>query len=331
MMFRFATPLVFILLAIVPLLILWLIRYRRKRMSNITYSDLRLVKGARPGGTIWAEYVSPGIRLLGLALLIVALARPQLGNVSTETTTEGIDIILTLDISGSMKAEDFKPRNRLHVAKEVIKDFIKGRTNDRIGLVVFAKESFTQCPLTLDYNILLNFLDEVTFDMVEDGTAIGMAIANSCNRLKDSPAKSKVIVLLTDGVNNAGEINPVTAAEIAKTLGIRVYAIGAGKPGPAPYPFDDPIFGRTYKYVENEIDEQSLQQIAELTDGEYYRAEDEQGLKEIYEEISSLETTKMKTKQYLQFRELYIYLLTVGFGLILVEVLMSQTRFRKLP
>ena len=331
MMFRFATPIAFVLLAIVPLLILWLIRYRRRRTSDIVYSDLRLVKAARPGGRIWAEFISPGVRLLGLALLIVGLARPQTGNVNTETTTEGIDIILTLDISGSMKAEDFKPQNRLHVSKEVIKDFIRSRANDRIGLVVFARESFTQCPLTLDYNILLNFLDQVTFDMVEDGTAIGMAIANSCNRLKDSPAKSKVIILLTDGVNNAGEINPVTASEIAKTLGIRIYAIGAGKPGPAPYPVDDPVFGRRYVNVENEIDEESLRQIAQLTDGKYYRAKDVEGLKETYDEISSLETTKIETKQYLQFKELYMYLLTLGFGLILIEVVISQTRFRKLP
>ncbi len=331
MIFRFATPIAFVLLAVVPLLILWLIRYRRRRTSDIVYSDLRLIKAARPGGRIWAEFISPGVRLLGLALLIVALARPQTGNVNTETTTEGIDIILTLDISGSMKAEDFKPQNRLHVSKEVIKDFIRSRANDRIGLVVFARESFTQCPLTLDYNILLNFLDQVTFDMVEDGTAIGMAIANSCNRLKDSPAKSRVIILLTDGVNNAGEINPVTAAEIAKTLGIRIYAIGAGKPGPAPYPVDDPVFGRRYVNVENEIDEESLRQIAQLTDGRYYRAKDVDGLKDTYDEISSLETTKIETKQYLQFKELYMYLLTFGFGLILIEVVISQTRFRKLP
>jgi len=331
MIFRFATPIAFLLLAIVPLIVFWLVRYRRRRTSDIVFSDLKLIKVARPGGRIWADIISPGARLLGLALLIVALARPQTGNVNTETTTEGIDIILTLDISGSMKAEDFRPQNRLHVSKEVIKDFIRSRANDRIGLVVFARESFTQCPLTLDYNILLNFLDDVTFDMVEDGTAIGMAIANSCNRLKDSPAKSKVIILLTDGVNNAGEINPVTAAEIAKTLGIRIYAIGAGKPGPAPYPVDDPIFGRRYVNVENEIDEESLRQIAQLTDGKFYRAKDENGLKETYDEISSLETTKIETKQYLQFRELYMYLLTVGFGLIMVEVVISQTRFRKLP
>ena len=331
MIFRFATPGAFVLLVIILILIFWQIRYKRRRTANIIFSDLKLIRNVKHSGRIWAEFVSPGMRLLGLALLIVALARPQTGNVNVETETEGIDIILTLDISGSMKAEDFRPQNRLHVAKEVIKDFIKSRTNDRIGLVVFARESFTQCPLTLDYNILLNFLDDVKFGMVEDGTAIGMAIANSCNRLKDSPAKSKVIILLTDGVNNAGEINPVTAAEIAKTLGIRVYAIGAGKPGPAPFPVDDPIFGRRYVNIENEIDEESLRKIADLTDGRYYRAKNEKGLRNIYKEISSLEKTKIKTKQYVQFKELYLYFLIAGLGLILIEVVLSQTRFRKLP
>ena len=331
MNYEFATPYALLLLILIPLLILWLVRYGRRRRSDIVFSDLSLIKAVRPGGRIWADFISPGLKILGLTLLIVALARPRTSSVNVETETEGIDIILTLDISGSMKAEDFKPKNRLYVAKQVIRDFIKSRTNDRIGLVVFARESFTQCPLTLDYNILLNFLDDVKFGMVEDGTAIGMAIANSCNRLKDSPAKSKVIILLTDGVNNAGEINPVTAAEIAKTLGIRVYAIGAGKPGPAPFPVDDPIFGRRYVNIENEIDEESLRKIADLTDGRYYRAKNEKGLRNIYKEISSLEKTKIKTKQYVQFKELYLYFLIAGLGLILIEVVLSQTRFRKLP
>ncbi len=331
MIFRFASPWVLAALALIPLLVFWLIRYRKKRTAKAVFSDLRIVKAAKPSGRIWADFISPSLKLLGLAALIVALARPQTGDMNVETETEGIDIILTLDISGSMKAEDFQPQNRLHVAKEEIKNFIESRTNDRIGLVVFAGESFTQCPLTLDYSILLSFLEEVTFGMVEDNTAIGMAIANSCNRLKDSPARSKVIVLLTDGVNNAGEIDPVTAAEIAKTLGIRIYAIGAGKPGPAPYPVDDPIFGRRYINVENEIDEESLRKIADITGGKYYRAKDEDGLHEVYAEISELEKTKMKTKQYMNYRELYLYFLSFGFGLVILESVLSQTRFRKIP
>lgn len=331
MNYELANPSVLFLLLLIPLLVLWLIRYGRKRRSKVVFSDLTLIKAVRPGGRLWPDFISPGLKLLALTLLIVALARPRTSSVNIETETEGIDIILTLDISGSMKAEDFKPKNRLHVAKQVIRDFIDSRTSDRIGLVAFAKESFTQCPLTLDYNILLNFLDDVTFGMVEDGTAIGMALANSCNRLKDSPAKSKVIVLLTDGVNNAGEIDPVTAAEIARTLDIRVYAIGAGRPGPAPYPVDDPVFGRRYVNIENEIDEESLRRIADLTGGKYYRAVNEEGLKHVYEEISSLERTKMKTTQYLQFNELYLYFLVCGLGMIMIEAVLSQTRFRKLP
>jgi len=331
MIFRFATPLVLLLLAIVPVVIAWYVFFEKKRTSRLVFSDLRIVSEAKPRGQIWARYASPALKILGLALLIVALARPQTGNTVSEVETEGIDIILTLDISGSMKAEDFKPENRLHVAKEEIKNFIEGRVNDRIGLVVFAGESFTQCPLTLDYNILLNFLDDVTFGMVEDNTAIGMAIANSCNRLKNSPSKSKVIVLLTDGVNNAGEIDPVQAAEIAKTLNIKIYAIGAGKPGPAPYPVDDPVFGRRYINVENEIDEASLRKIAEITGGKYFRAKDENGLHEVYEEISNLEKTKIKTKQYMNYTELYLYFLMCGAGMILFETLLSQTRYRKIP
>jgi len=331
MIFRFATPLVLLLLVIVPLLIAWYIFYQKKRTSRLVFSDLRIITEAKPRGRIWASYVSPALKVIGISLLILALARPQTGNTVSEVETEGIDIILTLDISGSMKAEDFKPSNRLHVAKEEIKNFISGRTNDRIGLVVFAGESFTQCPLTLDYNILLDFLDDVTFGMVEDNTAIGMAIANSCNRLKNSPAESKVIVLLTDGVNNAGEIDPVTAAEIAKTLDIKVYAIGAGKPGPAPYPVDDPVFGRRYINVENEIDEESLRQIADITGGKYFRAKDEDGLREVYQEISDLEKTKIKTKQYMNYNELYLIFLMSGVGLVLFETLLSQTRYRKIP
>jgi Ca-activated chloride channel family protein len=327
----FGTPTALILLLLIPLIGFWIYRFGRRRSSDLLFSDFRLIPSHGKLGGIWSELLSPGMRLLGLMLLIVALARPQSSSVSSETETEGIDIVLTLDISGSMKAEDFQPQNRLFVAKEVIRNFIESRTNDRIGLVVFARQSFTQCPLTLDYIVLQNFLDEVTFGMVEDGTAIGMALANSCNRLKDSPSKSKVIVLLTDGVNNAGEINPVTAAEIAKTLGIRIYAVGAGRPGTAPYPVDDPVFGRRYVNVENEIDEESLRKIADITGGKYFRAKDETGLKEVYEEISSLEKTKIKTKQYMQYSELFIYFLASGFGLFLVEAVLSQTRFRKIP
>jgi Ca-activated chloride channel family protein len=264
-------------------------------------------------------------------LLIIALSRPQSGRKETEILTEGIDIILTLDISGSMKAEDFKPKNRLHVSKEVIKEFIKGRENDRIGLVIFAAHAYTQCPLTLDYGVLLSFLDQIDIGLIEDGTAIGTAIATAVNRLKESEAESKVIILLTDGVNNTGKIDPLTAAEIAKTVNIKVYTIGAGIRGHALYPVEDPIFGKRYVKVPTEIDEMTLTEIARKTGGTYFRATDPEGLKEIYSHISEMETTRVETKDYMKYNELFAWFLFPGIALLSLEIVLSNTRFRKLP
>jgi Ca-activated chloride channel family protein len=271
------------------------------------------------------------LRVLALALLAVAVARPQAGTENREVTSEGIDIMLALDISGSMRAEDFKPQNRLYVAKEEIKKFVEKRTSDRIGLVIFSQSSFTQCPLTLDYGVLLNFLDKVKFGMIKDGTAIGMALANCINRLRESPSKSKVIVLLTDGVNNAGEIDPLTAGSIAKTMGIKIYAIGVGKPGNAMYPVDDPIFGKRYVYLPNEIDEVGLRAIAEKTGGKYFRARSEKELEQIYDEIDKLEKTKVKVNEYVQYKELFSLFVYLGLGLLVIEIVMGQTIFRKIP
>jgi Ca-activated chloride channel family protein len=203
--------------------------------------------------------------MVAIFIFILAFARPQAGQKEEEIITEGIDIMLTLDISGSMKAEDFAPQNRLGAAKEVLKEFIKSRKNDRIGMVVFSRYSFTQCPLTLDYGVLLELLDKVDIGMIEDGTAIGMAISNAVNRLRDSTVKSKIIILLTDGVNNAGKIDPMTAAKAAKALGIKIYTVGAGRPGGAMYPVEDPIFGKRYVQMETEIDETLLKNIATET------------------------------------------------------------------
>jgi Ca-activated chloride channel family protein len=230
-----------------------------------------------------------------------------------------------------MKAEDFKPNNRLHVAKETIREFVNGRTNDRIGLVVFAKQSFTQCPLTLDYGVLLSFLDQVDFGMIEDRTAIGMAIANSVNRLRDSEARSRVIVLLTDGINNSGEIDPLTAAEVARAMGVKIYTIGAGKPGKAPYPVDDGIFGKQYRYMEEELDEETLTAVAEMTGGRNLRARCEEMLKNILANISELEKTRIKVKEYLQYREFFPYLLLFAGLLLALELTLRETRFRQLP
>jgi Ca-activated chloride channel homolog len=217
------------------------------------------------------------------------------------------------------------------VAKEVIKEFVQGRQNDRIGLVIFAGQAFTQCPLTLDYGVLLTFLDQVDFGMVEDRTAIGMGLATAVNRLRDSKAKSRIIILLTDGINNAGEIDPETAADIAHALGIRVYTIGVGKPGKAPYPVEDPVFGKRYIYMDNELDERQLTKIAEITGGRYFRAKTEDMLKNVYDQISQLEKTKVKVKEYLQFDEHFPYLLMLGALALLLELLMRETVLRRLP
>jgi Ca-activated chloride channel family protein len=305
--------------------------FRRRQRAAVKFSDVTLLRGGRPSMRVRLRRVMPLLRLLALALLIVALARPQSGKVKTEITAEGIDIMLALDISTSMKAEDFKPRNRLYVAKEVIKEFVEGRLNDRIGLVVFSKQSFTQCPLTLDYGVLMSFLDQVDFGMIEDGTAIGMAIANSINRLRESEAKSRIVVLLTDGINNAGEIDPLTAAELAKAMGIKFYTVGAGKPGKAPYPVDDPFFGKRYVYLEQELDEETLTRVAETTGGKYFRARSEQMLASIYQNISELEKTKIKVKEYLQYREFFPYLLIAAAVLLFVELALRETWFRQLP
>lgn len=330
-MISFANPcfLLFVLLA--PLSLFYYFKKYQKERASIRYSDLGLLKNLKPTKRLKQRHIPIFLRSVVILLLAIALARPQSGTKSTEITSEGIDIILVLDISGSMRAEDFKPYNRLYVAKEVIKDFIKGRQTDRVGLVVFSKQAFTQCPLTLDYDVLLKLLDQVDFGMIEDGTAIGMAIATGVNRLEQTKAKSKVMVLLTDGINNSGEIDPATAAEVAKTMGVKIYTIGAGKPGSALYPVQDPIFGKRYIYMENEIDEETLKKIAQLTGGEYFRAKDEKILKRIYQKISELEKTEIKVKEYINYQELFGYFLFLGFGFFLAEIVLANTRYGKIP
>lgn len=330
MILRFANP----WLLLTGLLVLgaaWLLWMMRKQQPAAAYSHLKLLEASGTSWRVRGRWIPTAARILGALLIVVALARPQSGTASREITSEGIDIMLVLDVSGSMKAEDFKPNNRLYVAKQVIREFVKGRTNDRIGLVVFAGQSFTQCPLTLDYDVLLSFLDKIDFGMIEDGTAIGMALANAINRLRDSTAKSKVIILLTDGVNNRGQIEPLTAAQIAMTLGIKIYTIGAGKPGNALYPVEDPVFGKRYVYIPNEIDEKSLSQIAELTGGRYYRAQSEQMLERVYKEISMLEKTEVKIKEYVQYRELFSYFTAFALVSVVLGGALGATWFRTLP
>jgi len=263
------------------------------------------------------------------SLLIIALARPQTFSSGENVYTEGIDVAMLLDISGSMLAEDLKP-NRLEAAKNVIDEFIAGRKTDKIGLVVFASESFTQCPLTIDYPVLRGLLKEIHSGMIEDGTAIGTAIANGVNRLKDSKAKSKIIILLTDGVNNSGEIDPITAAQIAKKFGIRIYTVGVGTMGEAPYPFQTP-FGKRYQMVPVEIDEKVLKEVSQITDGKYYRATDNKKLEQIYQNIDKLEKTRVEVTSYRKAKELFYGWLGAGLFFILLELILSKTYLKKLP
>lgn len=288
--------------------------FRLKGANTIRFSSLGTLKKIKPSRSVKARHILIVLRSLVIILLIVALARPQAGEEETKIVTEGIDIVMALDVSGSMQAEDFEiggeRYNRLFVVKKVVEDFIKGRKNDRIGMVVFAGKAYTQCPLTLDYGILLQFLEKIEIGMIEDGTAIGSAIGTCVNRLKETEANSKIIILLTDGRNNAGEVDPLTAAGIAKALDIKIYTIGAGT---------------------IDIDDKTLGEIADITKGSYFRATDTESLKEIYKQIDSLEKTKAEVSQYTRYKELFQYFVLPAFGLFLIEIILGNTRFRKLP
>jgi Ca-activated chloride channel family protein len=270
------------------------------------------------------------LRVVGLSLAIVAMARPQDRNVIREKFAEGVDIMMVLDTSTSMRAEDFTP-NRFEAAKNVGAEFISGRTSDRVGLIVFAANAYTQAPLTLDYTFLRSMLTEVEVGVIEDGTAIGTALAMAVNRLKDTEAKSKVIILLTDGQNNRGELSPETAAEVARTLDVRIYAIGVGQHGEAPFVVDHPFAGRQRRMVPVEIDEEMLQSVADMTGGQYFRATNNRALREIYDEIGELERTKIEERSYMDYEERYASLLFPGLLLLLFEVLLATTLFRRFP
>jgi Ca-activated chloride channel family protein len=325
----FAYPFVLYLLILVPLYLYLKITRISKKMPAANYSSISIFKEI-PKSIKEKTYFIPDIlRGLALAAIIVALARPQSFSSGEDIYTEGIDIAMVLDISGSMLAEDFKP-NRLEAAKKVTDEFIEGRTADKIGLVIFSGESFTQCPLTIDYNVLRNLLGEVKSGMLVDGTAIGNAIANGVNRLKDSKAKSKVIILLTDGVNNAGQIDPITAAKIAATFNIRIYTIGVGTIGQAPYPFQTP-FGIRYQMVPVEIDENLLRQVSDLTKGKYFRATNNTKLKQIYNEIDKLEKTKIEVTSYRNAAEKFHVWLIIALLFLTLEFILNNTFYKKLP
>ena len=316
------------LLLPLPLLI-W--HLRRRQSGSVYFSDLTIIGQLAPSTWVKCLPLLNFARFLSLILIVFALARPQFTQSREQIISEGIDILLILDISGSMRAEDFKPNNRLQAAKEVIRDFLRDRKNDRIGLVVFAGESFTLCPLTLDYRVLGNLLRNVEIGMTTDGTAIGDALANATNRLHHSRTKSKIAILLTDGENNTGNIDPITAAQAGKALGIKVYTIGMGREGGALIPYDDPIFGKQYSRVRTYVDEKTLKQIAAITDGLYFRATNRQKLAEIYKEINQLETTKIEVTEYTRYKEFAAYLLLPATLLLALEIVLVNTRLRKIP
>jgi len=320
--------LLFLLFILLPVIAWYVLKYR-KAHATLQVSTIEGVEKSEKTYKHLLQHILFGIRCLVMALLIIVLARPQSENKWQDVTTEGIDIIIALDISGSMLARDFRP-DRLEAAKDVAMEFITGRPYDRIGLVVFSAESFTQCPLTTDHSVLANLFKDIKSGMIEDGTAIGLGLATAVNRLKDSKAISKVIILLTDGVNNRGSIAPVTAADIAKAFNIRVYTIGVGTEGEAPYPVQT-YRGTQYQNMPVEIDEEVLKTIADKTGGNYYRAKDNEALREIYKEIDKLEKSKINIKEFSKRQEEYLYY-AIGAGvLLLLEILLRNTLFRNIP
>jgi Ca-activated chloride channel family protein len=328
-MFRFAHPYLLSLLALVPLVAWYALRRGRRR--SVAYSSLDLMLTAGLEAPVWKRHAVLALRLAVLSLVIVGLARPQTGRSKHTTYAEGIDIMLVLDTSGSMQAQDFEPKNRLHVAKEVVKEFIAKRTQDRIGLVVFAADAITQCPLTLDYALLTKLVDAVDFGMLEDGTAIGVALATACNRLRTSDTKSRVAIVLTDGQNNAGMVDPITAARVAASLGIKVYTIGVGTRGRAPMPIDDPVFGRRLVSVEVDIDEGSLMKIAKLTGGEYFRATDREELSAIYDQINQMEKSKVESETFVEYTDRFLWFVIPALGLLVLELGLGETVLRETP
>jgi len=323
----FADPGFLWLLVIIPVLIVYYILRFRKNATSFRLSSLSFLSGLKPGIRLYLKHIVFTLRVISLALLIIIIARPQSTDNWQNISTEGIDIMLAMDISGSMLARDFTP-DRLEAAKNVATEFITGRPTDRIGLVIFSGESFTQCPLTTDHAVLINLMREMQSGMIEDGTAIGLGLATAINRIKESDATSRVIILLTDGVNNRGEIAPVTAAEIAQTLGLRVYTIGVGTRGMAPYPVQTPT-GTRYQNMPVEIDEDVLQQIAGMTGGKYFRAIDNESLERIYDEIDALEKSKIDVQEYSRKNEEYLPFALALISLVFLEMLLNNLFLRK--
>ena len=316
------------LIVLIPMII-WYVLKEENNYTSLQISSLRAFPTAPRTYKYYLRHFLFGLKLLLIAVLIVIMARPQSTNRWEDKTTEGIDIIIALDISSSMLARDFRP-NRLEASKDVAINFISGRENDRLGLVVFSGESFTQCPLTTDHAVLINLFKDIKQGMIEDGTAIGMGLANAVNRLKDSDAISKVIILLTDGVNNMGAIDPITSAQLAQKFGIRVYTVGVGKNGYAPYPVQT-MFGIQYQDMEVKIDEKTLKEIAKITDGKYFRATNNSKLKKIYKEINKLEKSKIEIKKFSSKNDEFMPLAYLAIILLLSILLLRYTILRNVP
>jgi Ca-activated chloride channel family protein len=327
--YGFGQPYFLLLLLIIPALLVWFYFYRNKNTNEINISTFKGFANLKKTFKNRIIHLPFFLRLLAITLIIIAIARPQKSFDKSDVKVEGIDIMLTLDISGSMLAEDFKP-NRLEASKEVALEFIDGRPNDRIGLVLFSAESFLQCPLTIDHPKLKSLFANVKSGMVTDGTALGDGLGLSVYHIKKSQAISKVIILMTDGINNQGSLDPVTAAEIAKLYGVRVYTIGVGSKGMAPYPFQTP-FGIQYQNIDVQIDEDLLGKVAEGTGGNYFRATDKQKLHEIYKEIDKLEKTKIDVSRFSKKKEEFLIFVIWAVIIFILEILLKYTVLRRIP
>ncbi|MBI5788971.1 MAG: VWA domain-containing protein [Candidatus Schekmanbacteria bacterium] len=329
---RFVNHWLFLLGLVIPLIIY--AYFRKKRIGQIRFSSLLVLQQISASKKPYLRHLLLVLRLLCLLLLLAVIARPQSGHKSTEIITEGVDIMLALDTSGSMQAMDFKiggeRANRLEVVKKVVADFIKRRQNDRLGMVVFGEEAFTQCPLTLDQGVLLSFLDKVEIGMAGDSTAIGSAIGVAVKRLKDLNAKSRIIILLTDGQSNAGRLSPEQATELAQKYNIKIYTIGAGTRGEAPF-LVKTLFGEQVIYQQVDIDEDTLQKVAIMTSAQYFRATDTESLEKIYALIDKMEKSQVKVKEHMEYNELFHWPLLAALVVLLIEVLLGSTFLRKIP
>ncbi len=327
---RFGEPWALLLLIPFAVVLLWLARRSRWKSPELPVPALTALP--KPGGIVaLIARVSGWLLPAAMFLFLVTAARPQAGREMREIVSQGIDIMLAIDISGSMRCEDFRPRNRLHVAKAVAKDFIRGRTQDRIGLIAFAGRSELIAPLSLDYDGVAALLDGVDFGLLPDGTAVGAGIAQGAQRLRQAKGKSKVLILLTDGINNAGAVDPVTAARLAAAVGVRVYAVGAGTLGQAPYPIDDPVMGRRYVWVQSDVDEPTLRAVASITHGKYFRATNAELLAQVYRDIDAMEPSQVEMRSYTQWAEVGPWLLAIGCVLIALQFLLGAVLPRRYP